>query len=256
MLQNWHIVILRAFHQSQALYENVLAQKGDPILLPLLEIESIEPLSQLSTWKNAIKHADFLLVTSANAAHCAPMALMSAIRPSTQKITMGKATTQALKESGVLDVAYTAKPGSTSESVLEESFLQESHVRDKQVVILAGEGGRTVLADTLIERGARVTWIKVYRQKRPELDLRSTLKQWQQQKQFCFVATSSRLLENLLALTPSEDKLWVLACPLIVVSERTSAQAKERGFKACFVAKGPHSEEILEALQTMALHFT
>ncbi len=251
MLQDWHIVILRASHQSGSLIESISKHKGTPISLPLLEIEPIEPLSQLTTWKNAIKHADFLLVTSANAVHCAPMALMSAIRPSTQKITMGKATTQALEESGVLDIGYTAAPGSTSESVLDESFFQETNVKDKQVVILAGEGGRTVLADTLSERGARVTWIKVYRQKRPDLDLGSTLKQWQQQARYCFVATSSRILENLLALTPIEDKPWVLACPIIVVSERISVQAKEWGFKTCFVAKGPHPEEILVALQAM-----
>ena len=218
--------------------------------VPLIDIVCLDfSNAQLSTLKQNTRTADFLIVTSANAVYCAPPALLDSINERTFIITMGQATTDALQERmPTLRVNYTAPLGATSESVLQTSYLEQTNVQQKNVCILAGEGGRTVLADTLSERGALIKWVKVYKQEKPVISLDLLLSQLQSQ-QVCFIATSSRIVENLLSLTNDKAKSWLLKQPLIVVSERIKLQAKEWGFERIALANGAHSSAIVQACE-------
>ena len=193
-----------------------------------------------------------MIVTSANAVVCAPREVLDVLQErGIPIITMGKATTQALEEKG-LRVFFTAPKGSTSESLLQQSFLGQEAMSKQNILLLAGEGGRTVLADTLQERGAKVTWLKTYQQKEEKIDVAKTLSTWQINKHFGFIATSGRVLKTLCHLIPLEYSSWLLSCPLVVVSERIALQAREYGFQYIFIAKGPHVDDIIIALQEMA----
>lgn len=251
-LKGWHIVIMRSQHQASSLIALVKDKGGDPILLPTQDILPLAISSEtLTKWINYIQQVDILVVTSANAVYCAPASLIDAMKQVPCIVTMGKATTQALGEKEV-PVLFTAPPGSTSESVLTHALLQKNAVENKNILLLAGEGGRTVLANELAHRGATVNWLKVYRQEQPHIDITSQLQQWQQFSKMCFISTSSRSLENLLKLAHPEFHDWIKTKPLIVVSSRIAKQAIEWGFQHIVEAKAPHPEDILNVLEEMA----
>jgi len=256
-LRDWHIVIMRPSHQAQPLIEAVTTQGGAPLLLPLMEIQPLKlDEKQFANAIFAAKECSHLVVTSANAVFCAPREVLDVLQKrGIPIITMGKATTKALEEKG-LQVFFTAPKGSTSESLLQESFLGEEAMSKQNILLLAGEGGRTVLADTLQERGAKVTWLKTYQQVNVRIDIAKTLKSWQRDKRCCFIATSSHALESLWRLTPSEDVSWLQDCPLIVVSERIALRARELGSQHVLVAKAPYVDDLIVALQEMVQLYT
>ncbi|MBS0286417.1 MAG: uroporphyrinogen-III synthase [Proteobacteria bacterium] len=251
MLQDWQVVILRAKHQAQGLASALLEHKAELTLLPLIDIVPLAILpSALHAWQNALKNADFLLVTSANAAFCAPEELLNFISEKTVVMTMGQATSQALLEKHpTLQIHYTAPPGATSESILNEPFLQADRVKNKKVALLAGKDGRTVFADTLANRGAQIEWMIVYEQQKPDIDLAETLLSLQLHPKVCFIATSSRVLENLVTMAPPTLVEWLLSVHLVVVSHRIYQHAKDKGFKQIVLADGAQTHAILQALK-------
>jgi uroporphyrinogen-III synthase len=250
-LKDWHIVIMRSQHQASSLITLVKDKGGVPILLPMQDILPLAISSQtLAKWINHIPQVDMIVVTSANAVYCAPASLIGAMKQVPCIVTMGKATSQALSEKGI-SAFFTAPPGSTSESVLMNTFLQKNAIENKKILLLAGEGGRTVFAEELANRGATVNWLKVYRQEQPRIDITPQLQQWQYFSKICFISTSSRSLENLLKLTPPEFHHWLKTKPLIVISSRITKQAIEWGFQHIVEAKAAHPEDILIVLQEM-----
>lgn len=253
-LNGWHVVIMRPSHQAQGLIGVLQDYQAQVCLLPLMEIEPILATQQkIDEWLSIVKECTFLVVTSANAIYCAPLEIILALKnhPQLSIVTMGKATSQALKEKE-LTPFFTAPPGSTSESLLQAFFFAQNLIAGKSVLILAGEGGRTILAESLQARGAKIHWLKSYQQCQTEIDMMPLLSAWQKQKQFAVVVTSSRSLEKLLALSPYQYHSWLKSCPVIVVSARIAEQAKMAGFQRVFTAASPHSEDIVDALQVMS----
>lgn len=254
MLQDWHIVILRARHQAHALANALSEEKAITHIVPLIDIIPLDLHQHLNAWQQMFAQADFLIVTSANAVLCAPASLFEALHPNVFIVTMGKASTQALKEKYPhLMVHYTAPNGATSESVLAETHLQPAKVHQKKIVILAGEGGRTVLADTLSARAADLKLLKVYRQQKPQLDMDNIISDLEKNKKLCFVATSASIVENLLSLTQRYQD-WLLEQPLVVVSQRVCEQARGLGFKRVYVAHGAQPSEIVQACASIDTH--
>lgn len=249
MLQDWHMVILRPKHQAQRLVERLQNLGANAISVPLIDIIALTFDShQLEEIKQKLHGADLLIVTSANAVYCAPNALFGTIKPSTFIITMGQATTDALQKTApALSVHYTAIQGSTSESVLSESFLVKSQVSEKNICLLAGLDGRTLLADTLSERGAFIHWIKVYRQEKSTILLEKIIHNLKLQPKVCFIVTSSRILAQLIARAPQMDLPWLFRQPLIVVSQRIYQEAKTFGFEQVAIAHGASESAIEQA---------
>lgn len=251
-LKGWQVVIMRPSHQAQSLIEAVKSYGGAPYFLPLMEIQPLALTATQCSQAKTMANLCYVIVTSANAVYCTPEEILNILRSrETPLVTMGKATTQALNEKD-LRVFFTAPLGSTSETLLQQSFLNTEVVQGQTILLLAGEGGRTVLAETLKERGADIVWLKTYRQYNTPVDIVNLLQLWQENQRYCFVATSSRVLASLRKLVSTEHFLWLQACPCIVVSERIALQAREYGFQHIFVAKAPHTDEILESLQEMA----
>ncbi|MBS0288971.1 MAG: uroporphyrinogen-III synthase [Proteobacteria bacterium] len=257
MLQGWQVGILRPPHQAHTLADMVHQLQGEPILIPLYDIEPIKIDDEtISHWSAIIANADFIIVSSKNAVLYAPKQLFNQ-QSKAFIVTMGESTTQALLEvQQNQEIGYTAPAGSTSESVLSEPFFNTSMMHEKRVVLLAGEGGRTVFSEVLHARGALITWMKVYRMRQNIFDLSKYFLNWQNATHFCFVATSSRILEGIFKMTPARDMAWLITRPLIVVSDRAQLQAKEMGFKQIFIAPSPHSDGIESALQKMVAVYT
>ncbi len=230
---------------------NALKQMGVvPLSLPMLTIVPA-PLSAeaLHRATNAIVHADWIIVSSQNAVRLAPIAVIEALLASTAKIvTMGQATTRALTTKKV-SVFFTPLPGTDSEKLLTESFLQKPEIEGKRIVLLAGVGGRTLLAETLSRRQALITWVKVYRQEKPVLALEPLFVEWSLKHQpFCFMATSENSLGHLFESVPNAQRGWLQRQPFIVVSDRIAQLAKKWEIQHIFVSNGAEEAQLCATL--------
>ncbi|OBA00226.1 uroporphyrinogen III synthase [Halomonas sp. G11] len=129
----------------------------------------------------------------------------------------------------------------TSEALLRLASLQTlSHQR---VLIVAGESGRSLLADTLAERGARVTPLAVYRRHllAPSRPMQDRLAAGNYR---ALIVTSGELLEHLAKWCQPA----ALNQPLIVSSRRLATLAERLGFYAPIVASGATPPALIAAL--------
>lgn len=250
LLSTWQVVVMRPAEQAEPL-TNALKQLGVmPLSLPTLAIVPVTlSAEELHAATNAILHADWIIVSSQNAIRLAPVAILEALSASAAKIiTMGQATTRALTTKQV-SVFFTPSPGTDSEKLLTESFLQRPEIEGKRMVLLAGVGGRTLLADTLSSRQALITWVKVYRQEKPLLDVEPLFAKWSlQQKPFCFIATSENSLGHLFESVPIAQHTWLQRQPFIVVSDRIAQLAKKWEIQHIFVANGAEETQLCATL--------
>jgi len=241
-----NVVIMRPKHQSQSLFEQV-ETIAKPHILPTLDIQPIK-----HSFPEALKTAEMVIVSSANAVFNACEEIITFLqRHPIPIVSMGKGTTAALVERGIF-VYFTAPPGSTSESLLEHPMLEK--VAEKQIILLGGEGGRSLLGEVLASRGAWVTHVNVYRQSKPIQPITDTLFQWQSTgERYCFVATSANILKNLIDMA-GEFLPWLQKQYIMVVGHRMASYAKENGFEYVWVAPSTHSEDIVSMIRGLINH--
>lgn len=252
LLADWHIIILRPKQQTEALSQFVTALGGTSILLPMLDIVPMVVTSiQLQEQIHKLQKADKVIISSPNAVACAdPLLIQALVSTKIKIVTMGKATTALLLEKGV-SVFFTATPGLGSEGLLMMPFMQQKAITGQKIVLLAGIGGREVIAQELKQRGAHVDWIRVYQQAPINLDIMPYLLAWQQKNKYAFVATSVNILENLLRLIPSTYHHWLQAKPVVVISDRIAQVAKKWGFQHIFVTPSLEPQTLVPVLQCM-----
>ena len=132
-----------------------------------------------------------------------------------------------------------------SEGLLQLPEWQQ--MTQQQVVIVRGEGGRELMADTLRARGAKISYLEVYRRQLPtvssELQQQACSADW-------LTATSANGVTNLLNLL-SASCPQVLQKPLLVVSERIKAFAVQQGFKRVHVSLDASDGAIIQRLIEM-----
>ena len=100
----------------------------------------------------------------------------------------------------------------------------------KHAVIFRGEGGRELIADTLIGRGTRVEYAEVYRRRAPSEGAAVFSRLAREGWVDVVIVSSNEGLDNLLAMAGSE-RTRLLRTRLVVISERTAAHARDLGFE-------------------------
>jgi uroporphyrinogen-III synthase len=134
--------------------------------------------------------------------------------------------------------------GHDSESLLQHPQLQAGQVAGKKIVIFRGEGGRTLLGDTLQSRGAEVFYADMYRRTPPT----SALQLSQYLAEADIVAISSNQgLRNLYDLSGDKDSLTRHV--LVVPGERSFTLAKALGFRNIYIAENATDEACMNALE-------
>jgi len=163
-------------------------------------------------------------------------------------VAVGPATAAQLRRSGFEEVHYAGgKAG--SEALLELPVLQEAVVRDKNIIIFRGEGGRELLASTLRKRGARVEYAEVYRRTSPRSDAETLDRLWSETAPDVIVITSTQGLQNLYDLTEAQHRQRLLSTTLVVIGERMVSLTRRLGFdKPPILAPEASDEGILKTL--------
>ncbi|MES9972352.1 MAG: uroporphyrinogen-III synthase, partial [Candidatus Thiodiazotropha sp.] len=158
---------------------------------------------------------------------------------------VGQATAAALRQCGY-SIDLMPADRYDSEGLLELAQLQQ--MAAKRVLIVRGEGGRTLLGESLQARGAEVGYAEVYRRAKPSVDPAPLLARWQEQVDLVTV-TSVEVMHNLKSIMGKRGWPMLRHTPLLVISERMRVEARKEGFETILLATGADDDAILSAIQ-------
>lgn len=235
------ILVTRPAAQANAMATLIEQQGGEAILFPVIEIVAVDVIDW-QVWHP--EQTDWLVFVSRNAVECFMAGFQGHLPDSIKLVAAGEGTAQVLNHHG-LAVDLVPEISNGSEGLLRLPEWQQ--LQDQHVVIVRGNGGREVMADTLRSRGANISYIEVYRRQLPSVS--TSLVQ-----QACLadhlIATSANSVHNLLRLLSAECP-QIVQKPLCVVSERIKDFAVEQGFKQVYVSLDASDEAIIQRLIEM-----
>jgi uroporphyrinogen-III synthase len=246
-LQGLGVLVTRPAETAARLGEAIEAAHGRPILFPAVEITGpADPAATREQLKQAGRY-DLLIFVSRNAVGFGFDLLPDTLPASQQVAAVGASTAAALEDCGL-------EPTLVPERFDSEGLLAMSQLSDmtgKRVLILRGNGGRELLADTLRERGAEVDYAEVYRRLVPARSAANLLKGWDNWVDVVTI-TSGEILDNLITLLGEDGIASLQQTPLVVVSERIAEQARARGCRRLYLAANATDEALLKALCELA----
>jgi len=226
------VLVTRPAAQAAALGDGLRAAGFAPLYLPTLTIEPTDTATACTALRAALP-CDLAIFISANAVqHALPVIAAAGGLPTGCRVAaVGPASARALQAAGFSDVLV-PEARFDSEGLLALPRL--SHVAGQRVVIFRGQGGRTLLADTLAARGADVRAVACYR--RVAAGDPAQLHAWLAQRAIAAVTATSRAsLDGLLALAgPAIAQLKAL--PLAVLSAALAQYARHAGFSGPLMA--------------------
>ena len=238
------VLVTRPAEQAATLAEAISEAHGRPITFPTLEILGPKDKHAARAQLADLAGIDLVIFISANAVRYAFPLMPDNIPLDLQVAAVGKATAQALQDVG-LQPTLVPQDSMDSEGLLAMPQLED--VQGRHILIVRGNGGRELLKDTLEQRGARVTYVEVYRRRLPARNPANLLHNWEQMVE-AVTATSGQILENLFTLLGEAGEPLLQATPLVVVSQRIAEQAAARGCRIIYLANSAGDADIVRSL--------
>jgi uroporphyrinogen-III synthase len=237
------IAITRPAGQAKKLAELITNAGGTPILFPLIEITPLKDYSQFEAVISKIETYDWAIFISSNAVQNGmPRLVKNGIPASLKFAAIGPVTASELQSLGAKDV-LSPKDRFDSESLL--ALPEMMGVSNKKVMIIRGVGGRDVLAETLISRGAQVTFAECYQRENPQTNCDLLTNLYAEKKLHGIVVTSSEAMRHLLDLTGDAD--WLKHVTLFVNHARIAELPLQLGLKVQ-IADAPGDEAMLQTI--------
>lgn len=223
------VLVTRPREQAAGLARLIEQAGARALLFPAIEIEALPPppaLQRLRDFQFAIFVSPTAVANVFKHLRSWPQDLPAA--------AVGPGTRRELERRGVRDVISPVE-GGDSEALLALPRLER--VKDQHVVIFRGEDGRSLLGDTLRERGAQIEYAPCYRRGRP--------KRFQDPGKFDAVTVSSAQgLANLFGML---DPQTLRAAPFFVGHARIAEEARKRAVREVIVA-GSADQQMLDRL--------
>jgi uroporphyrinogen-III synthase len=222
-LKHKRVLVTRPTDQSQPLVNRINQAGGFAIACPALVIT---PLPETQAIKDRLLNLDYyqhVIAISVNAARIAIDWIdlyWPQLPVGIQYWAVGKSTAQAMNMPGMQ--AQHSAQGFDSEALLAEPDLQ--HLDNQRILILRGVGGRELLAETLIKRGASVDYCELYQRDIPEYTDNELDQLIEQQKITDVIVSSQQSLNNLRTLISPD----ILArCRILLPSARVANTAQD-----------------------------
>ena len=243
------ILVTRPAGQAKHLCGLIEAAGHECIHLPAIEI--IEPADsyRLEALTDTLEDYDLAVFVSVNAVRMGVEFILDHRDwpEDTRIATVGASSAAALLPYG-LSVDLQPEHQYNSEALLALDELQD--MSGQCVVIFRGNGGREVLRDTLLARGADVDYVEVYQRKCPAVEEKRIQALLQPGYLDCITITSNEALQNLFAMAGSKGQPLLLQIPLVVMGARQAALAQQLGFvHAPLIAANASDEAIVAVIQ-------
>jgi len=247
-LKNITVLVTRPEHQADKLCHLIENSGGKAIRFPSIEIVDVLEEEKLHTLIDQLNTFNIAIFISANAVKFGIKHVRSRGKwPKSLKIAaVGKSSVKALDSLGLIADIFPIEHFN-SEALLSLEEMQ--NVDGKKIIIFRGDGGRELLAETLLSRGAIVKYANCYQRSVPETDPAPLIKLWERDELDVIVTTSNEGLQNLYDMVGEQGRHWLLCATIVVVSERAVDLAKRLGFKSRpIVAAQASDEAILSSL--------
>lgn len=246
-LQGKCILVTRPAAQAAALAGKIAALGGEPIVFPLLDIGPADDLRALQQAVEHIGEYAMAVFISPNAVDfgLAPILARGSWPAGLQAAAIGQSTAALLMTLGVERVVAPSTRFD-SEALLDLPEFQARQVAGRRVLILRGNGGRELLAETLHERGAQVDAVTCYKRSAPTdgIPVASLLRE---NKLDALTVSSSEGLRNLLAILDAGDRERLRTTPVFVPHRRIAEVAAELGLQRVILT-GPADAGIIDGL--------
>ncbi|VFP83081.1 uroporphyrinogen-III synthase [Candidatus Erwinia haradaeae] len=216
---------------------------------PLIEFRAGAQLNTLPTRLQNLQSGDLVFILSQNSVRYAKI-ILARINASWPTIlhyyAIGRSTALAFQNTSGCIVSWPTKQ-ETSEILIRLLPLQS--IKGKHAVILCGNGGRSLLENTLLRYGATVELIECYQRCKKNYHGEKEGRRWRTEGVDTLVVTSGEMLQQLYGLFPITDREeWLLQCRLIVVSERLYILARNLGWQNVHISSGADNTALLHAI--------
>ncbi|MET0659483.1 MAG: uroporphyrinogen-III synthase [Steroidobacteraceae bacterium] len=241
-LRGLRVLVTRPLEQAEPLAALIEAQGGEARVLPSIAIEPVAPAQSYLE-----QRFDWVVFVSANAVrHGTPLcrAEMAA-----KVAAIGQATARALQAAAWRVDVVPSAPYTTETLLNSVEFTASANER---VLIVRGMGGRDVLDRALLERGAAVESLTVYRRipatysavERDQFE-----REWLESGFDIITATSAETLTHLHDQLSAAGRERLSQVPLLVVSPRIAESARALGLTGeCVLAPSAEDASIVGTL--------
>jgi uroporphyrinogen-III synthase len=238
-LSGCSVLVTRPRERAGDLIARLTALGARPVPCPVIEIQPLP-------WSGAREAGGYDIVVFTSPAAVEHGSDGMDLRGTFDVAAVGPATTAALRERG-FGVTIEPVDSNDSEGLLAQPALASDHISGRNVLVVRGEGGRGLLGRGLVARGARVDYAEVYRRARPAGPVPAEVAGCD-----IITVTSNEGVTNLLAMIDSVTRTRMQNRPLVTVSERGAAWARESGFTGPIeVAGGADGESIVAAAERL-----
>ena len=244
-LSGCRILVTRPASQAATLCEAIREAGGDPVAFPVLRIVP-RSAADVAADLAALPKPDVAVFVSRNAVE---HGLPHVHGAGASLAAVGPATADAIRDAGA-HVDIVPADGADSEHLWAEPALAD--VSGRNVLIIRGESGRELLADSLRKRGATVHYLPVYRREPaalPVAELDAVASALGRGEIDFIVVLSIETMQNLLALLPASGDDLLRQSTLVAPGERVIQGACELvpGMAVCR-ASGPGASDIVNAM--------
>lgn len=237
-LNGLKVLVTRPEQQAQKLCDMILQSGGQAMPFPVIDIVPIA----MKEWPTfSLAELDMIIFVSRNAVVHFIGALSEPLLEQIQLVSVGAGSAASMREHG-LRVDIQPEQSIGSEGLLLMPAFDD--MVGKNVLIIRGKGGRELLANTLVERGAAVHYLEVYERALPTPSAEQCDDALSSE---CIVCTSVEGVKNLNTLLQKGLKT-VLDKPMLVVSERIKTYAGSVGFQHIIVTSDVSDGAVLEQL--------
>ena len=249
-MSGWRLLLTRPAEECAALAATLEEQRIHSASLPLLAIEALAETPQQRKAMLKLDRYAAVVVVSKPAARLA-LELLRRYWPQTPAgqawFSVGAATGAILADYG-LDVSWPVA-GDDSEALLALPRLAKAlSAPHPEVLILRGEGGRELIAETLRGRGAHVDSLELYRRYLPDYPHDRLIELVRSERLNAMVVSSGQGLQSLRELA-GFDWSALRELPLFVPSPRVAEMAAALGAKRIVDCRGAGTAALLAALR-------
>ena len=208
----------------------------------------IEPITEPATTPT-IDAGSVVIFISANAVRAGIPHLVRQLKENAPTvIAVGEATAAAL---ALEDITALLPATPDSEGLLALTELESC--RERPVLIVKGEGGRALLAESLKERGAIVSEFICYRRLEAPVNAAEFCWQLCDLDEVVFQGSSGETVERLTEVLGAGGQPNLLDSPLIVPSARVASMATDAGWTRVIDAENASDRGFLAALSKLSI---
>ncbi|WP_068825103.1 uroporphyrinogen-III synthase [Pseudomonas sp. BMS12] len=256
-MSGWRLLLTRPAAECAALAATLAEAGVFSRSLPLLEIEALaETAEQRATILDLPRYNAVIVVSKPAARRTLELLAQHWPQPPAgpRWFSVGAATAQILDQYLQPHGLQTRCPqeGDDSEALLALPQLAEAlAVVSPRALILRGEGGRELLAETLRERGVAVDYLQLYRRVLPAYAANALPQLVREERLNALLVSSGQGLANLCELA---GDAWaeLSRLPLLVPSARVAELARMAGAKQIIDCRGASAAAVLAVLRSHA----